>query len=56
MYSTELPIKVDESSAEYRAELEESGKRQIPGSTAFAPSVAGLIIGSEVIKDLTHMG
>ena len=56
VYSTELPIKVDESSAEYRAELEESGKRQIPGSTAFAPSVAGLIIGSEVIKDLTHMG
>lgn len=52
VYSTELPIQIDESSSEYKAELEESGKRQIPGSTAFAPSVAGLIIGSEVVKDL----
>lgn len=30
-----------------------SGRRQIPGSTAFVPSVAGLIIAAEVIKDLT---
>ncbi len=28
-------------------------KRGTPGSTAFVPSVAGLIIASEVIKDLT---
>lgn len=28
-------------------------KRQIPGSNAFTPSVAGLIIAGEVIKDLT---
>ena len=27
-------------------------KRQIPGSISFVPSVAGLIIGGEVIKDL----
>ena len=27
-------------------------RRQIPGSTAFVPSVAGLIIGGEVIKDI----
>ena len=27
-------------------------KRAIPGSTAFVPSVAGLIIAGEVIKDL----
>ncbi len=31
---------------------EESQKRQIPGSTAFTPSVAGLILAGEVIKDL----
>lgn len=31
---------------------EVSSKRVIPGSTAFVPSVAGLIIASEVIKDL----
>lgn len=29
-----------------------SGKRQIPGSMAFVPSVAGLIMAGEVVKDL----
>ncbi len=29
-----------------------TARRQIPGSTAFVPSVAGLIIAGEVIKDL----
>ena len=28
-------------------------RRDIPGSTAFVPSVAGLIIAGEVVKDLT---
>jgi tRNA A37 threonylcarbamoyladenosine dehydratase len=28
-------------------------RRDIPGSMAFVPSVAGLIIAGEVIKDLT---
>lgn len=31
---------------------EVSSKRQIPGSIAFVPSVAGLIIAGEVIKDI----
>ncbi len=30
-------------------------RRDIPGSTAFVPSVAGLIIASEVIKDLAKL-
>lgn len=30
-----------------------TARRQIPGSTAFVPSVAGLIIAGEIIKDLT---
>jgi tRNA A37 threonylcarbamoyladenosine dehydratase len=30
-----------------------SQRRQIPGSTAFVPAVAGLIIAGEVVKDLT---
>lgn len=30
-------------------------KRQTPGSTAFVPSAAGLIIASEVIKDILHV-
>lgn len=34
------------------AERKCTEKRQIPGSTSFVPSVAGLIIAGEVIKDL----
>lgn len=30
-----------------------TGRRQIPGSNAFVPSVAGLILAGEVIKDIT---
>lgn len=29
------------------------GRRAVPGSTAFVPSVAGLILAAEVIRDLT---
>ena len=29
------------------------GRRALPGSVAFVPSVVGLIIAGEVIKDLT---
>ena len=31
-------------------------RRQVPGSNAFVPSVVGLIIAGEVIKDLTQYG
>ena len=31
---------------------EEGGRRQVPGSNAFTPSVAGLIMAGEVVKDL----
>lgn len=34
---------------------EESGKRQTPGSTAFVPSVAGLILAGEVVKELAGL-
>lgn len=34
------------------AERKCTAKRQIPGSTSFVPSVAGLIIAGEVIKDI----
>ena len=30
-----------------------TARRKVPGSTAFVPSVAGLIIAGEIIKDLT---
>jgi TPP-dependent indolepyruvate ferredoxin oxidoreductase alpha subunit len=31
-------------------------RRDIPGSTAFVPSVAGLIMAGEVVKDLAGLG
>ena len=37
------------------AEKTGGGKRTIPGSNAFVPSVAGLIIAGEVIKDLCNV-
>lgn len=45
VYSQELPMKPFASD-------EITHKRTIPGSTAFVPSSAGLLIASEVIKDL----
>lgn len=50
LFSTEDPVTPGESTTE---ELPE-GRRALPGSVAFVPSVAGLIIASEVIKDLTR--
>ncbi|HOQ16092.1 MAG TPA: tRNA threonylcarbamoyladenosine dehydratase [Defluviitaleaceae bacterium] len=60
VYSKEVPIKPKEEevmtcregcicSNKERTCLE---KRQIPGSVSFVPSVAGLIIAGEVVKDL----
>ena len=46
LFSEEEPIKPQEQ------ETNEKGKA-IPGSISYVPSVAGLIIASEVIKDLT---
>lgn len=46
VYSKEEPISHKEVSEE------KSNKRQTPGSIAFVPSVAGLIIAGEVVKDL----
>ncbi len=34
--------------------VSEEGRRATPGSVAFVPSVAGLIIAGEVIKDITN--
>ncbi len=33
---------------------EDTGRKVVPGSTAFVPSVAGLILAGEVVKDLTR--
>lgn len=49
VYSKEEPITPLSSD-----EQNESKRRSIPGSTAFVPSVVGLIIASEVIKDIIY--
>ncbi len=52
VYSKEQPLTPDSSTAS----CDESGsRRQLPGSTAFVPSVAGLIIAGEVIKDIAEI-
>lgn len=48
VYSKEEPIKITDTQG---IEIPE-GKRQIPGSISFVPSVVGLIIAGEVIKDI----
>lgn len=60
VYSKELPLKPRVEQVEEQKEQESiedaqsffTKRRQTPGSIAFVPSVAGLIIASEVIKDL----
>ena len=49
LYSKEEPVKPRKESEEQTA------KRQVPGSIAFSPSVAGLMIASKVVKDLINI-
>ena len=44
VYTKEFPIKVEAK--------DDNTKKRVPGSISFVPSVAGLIIASEVIKDI----
>ena len=53
VYSKERPIKPNKDiSIENNAN---KTRRDIPGSNAFVPTTMGLIIASEVIKDLTDV-
>jgi len=55
LYSKEEPININNKFNEYKEQNQEdinSIKRQVPGSISFVPSVAGLIISGEVVKDL----
>ena len=62
VFSTEtaIPPQVDEVDSEFEdtsgvtPERKGSPKKQAPGSNAFVPSVAGMIIAAEVVKDLTQ--
>lgn len=55
VYSKEEPIKIDSVGA-CKEFLENRGqnnsRKQVPGSISFVPSVAGLIMAGEVVKDL----
>ena len=55
VFSTEIPVRpeTDPSAGDLPDEERNPGRRSIPGSVAFVPSVAGLIIAGEVIRDLT---
>ncbi len=50
VYSKEPPIRPQSASLEESPSLVR--KRQTPGSVSFVPSVAGLILAGEVVKDL----
>ena len=61
VYSEEMPVSPlgdlasvcrEESACSSGEERKGTERRSIPGSTAFVPSVAGLIIAGEVVKDL----
>ncbi len=45
LYSKEIPVKPEASD-------EITSKRQVPGSISFVPSVAGLIIAGEAVRDM----
>lgn len=49
LYSKEEPIKIKEEEIEC-----ENRRKQTPGSISFVPSVAGMIIAGEVIKDVIN--
>lgn len=52
VYSKEKPVSPVEAAEDVEGAEEETGRRATPGSIAFVPSVVGLIIAGEVIKDL----
>lgn len=54
VYSKEKPIAPIAEIETDCMEQENVTRRQVPGSTAFVPSVVGLIIAGEVIKDLSQ--
>lgn len=52
VYSTEPPLKPADGEPPETQEQTAAQRRGMPGSVAFVPSVAGLIIAGEVVKDL----
>ena len=57
IYSKEEPIKIvsRELNIDEVKEIQQTKKKQTPASISFVPSVAGLIIAGEVIKDILQV-
>lgn len=53
VYSEEIPVRHTKFA---ETEMEHTVRRSIPGSNAFVPPAAGLIIAGEVIKDIIYQG
>lgn len=53
VYSKEKPVRPAVDAAMPAEEQADAARRDIPGSTAFVPAVAGMIAAGEVIRDLT---
>ena len=54
VYSQEVPRNPEGDL--YQASLEGEVRRQVPGSNAFVPAAAGLILAGEVVRDLSGVG
>lgn len=52
VFSTEPPSQPLADQAKQLQDEEQTAKRQIPGSTAFVPPAAGLLLASAVVRDL----
>ena len=56
VYSKELPLSPDPDPEDIpEPQREGSSRRSTPGSTAFVPGVAGLIMAGEVVRDLSEI-
>ena len=53
VYSEEQPVKPVFSEKSDEEKESSARRRDVPGSLAFVPSVAGLVMAGEIIKDLT---
>jgi Ribonuclease HI len=55
VYSKEEPLQPTEESFGGELPAPDASRRSVPGSSAFTPSVAGLIIAGEVIRSLSEV-
>ena len=56
VYSKEQPLRLGDMVETLDGEEKSAARRSVPASNAFVPSVVGLIIAGEVIKDLVGSG